>query len=157
MRAKVLETSVTFEFKGDDADSLVLGLCKELSAKEHFDAYSIDNTITVSSDLYSEDGIAAEVYLLCGGKIDFLFNVNPGRHVVNVDRSVVKFGFFGYRDNDFAYEVKSRMANVLFFINTTTDGNELTVWSKNHSCAELRAIVEHDSREVSDKIEWIKK
>ncbi len=81
--------------------------------------------------------------------------MNPGHHVVNVDRSGVKFGFFGYRDNDFADEVKSRMANVLF-INTATDGNELTVWSKNHSCSELRAIVECDSREVSDKIEWIK-
>ena len=30
MRAKVLETSVTFEFKGDDADSLVLVLCKAI-------------------------------------------------------------------------------------------------------------------------------
>lgn len=123
--------------------------------KEHFDAYCLDDTITVSSDLYSEDGIAAEVYLLCGGKIDFLFNVNPGNHVVNVEKSLVRFGFFGYRDNDFADEVKSRMSNILF-IDTNTDGNELTVWSKNHSCSELRAIVEHDSREVSDKIEWIK-
>ena len=155
MKAKVLETSVTFEFKGDDADSLVLGLSNELSEKEHFDAYSFENTITVSSDLFSEEGIAAEVYLLCGGKIDFLFNVNPGNLVVNVARSSVRFGFFGYRDNDFAYEVKSLMGNVLF-INTATDGNEITVWSKNHSCLELRAIVEHDSRKVSDKIEWIK-
>lgn len=155
MKAKVLETHVTFELKGEDAESLVLDLCNELSEKDHFDAYSIDNTITVSSDLFSEDGIAAEVYLLCGGKIDFLFNVNPGNHVVNVVRSSVKFGFFGYRDNDFADEVKSLMSNVLF-INTTTDGNELTVWSKNHSCSELRAMVEHDSRKVSDKIEWIK-
>ena len=155
MRAKVLETSVTFDFKGENTESLLLGLCSELSEKEHFDAYSLGDTITVSSDLYSEDGIAAEVYLLCGGKIDFLFNVNTGHHVVNVAHSGVKFGFFGYRDNDFADEVKSRMANTLF-INVNTDGNELTVWSKNHSCAELRAIVEHDSREVSDKIEWIK-
>ena len=93
--------------------------------------------------------------MLCGGKIDFLFNVNPGHHVVNVERSGVRFGFFGYRDNDFADEVKSRMANALF-IDTTTDGNELTVWSKKHSCSELRAIVEHYSREVFDKIEWIK-
>ena len=155
MKAKVLETSVTFEFRGDDADSFVLGLSNELSEKEHFDAYSFENTITVSSDLFSEDGIAAEVYSLCGGKIDFLFNVNPGNHVVNVVRSSVRFGFFGYRDNDFADEVKSLMSNVLF-IDTTTDGNELTVWSKNHSCSELRAMVEHDSRKVSDKIEWIK-
>lgn len=155
MRAKVLETAVTFEFKGDDTDSLVLDLCKELPEKDHFDAYSFENTITVSSDLFSEDGIAAEVYSLCGGKIDFLFNVNPGNHVVNVVRSSVRFGFFGYRDNDFADEVKSLMSNVLF-INTTTDGNELTVWSKNRSCAELRVMVEHDSRKVSDKIEWIK-
>lgn len=155
MKAKILETSVTFEFKGDDADSLVLGLSKELLEKDHFGAYSFENTITVSSDLFSEDGIAAEVYLLCGGKIDFVFNVNPGNHVVNVVQSSVRFGFFGYRDNDFADEVKSLMSNVLF-IDTTTDGNELTVLSKNHSCAELRAIVEHDSREVSDKIEWIK-
>nr|DAS10462.1 MAG TPA: hypothetical protein [Caudoviricetes sp.] len=155
MKAKVLETSVTFEFKGDDADSLVLCLSNELSEKDHFDAYSFENTITVSSDLFSEEGIAAEVYLLCGGKIDFLFNVNPGNHVVNVARSSVRFGFFGYRDNDFADEVKSLMGNVLF-INTTTDGNELAVWSKNHSCAELRVMVEHDSRKVSDKIEWIK-
>lgn len=155
MKAKVLETSVTFEFKGDDADSLVLGLSNELSEKENFDAYSFENTITVSSDLFSEDGIAAEVYLLCGGKIDFLFNVNPGNHVVNVVRSSVRFGFFGYRDNDFADEVKSLMSNTLF-INATTDGNELTVWSKNHNCSELRVIVEHDSRKVSDKIEWIK-
>lgn len=155
MKAKVLETSVTFEFKGDDAESLVLDLCKELSEKENFDAYSFENTITVSSDLFSEDGISAEVYLLCGGKIDFLFNVNPGNNVVNVVRSFVRFGFFGYRDNDFADEVNSLMGNVLF-INTTTDGNELTVWSKNHSCSELRVMVEHDSRKVSDKIEWIK-
>lgn len=155
MKAKVLETSVTFEFKGENTESLLLGLCNELSAKEHFDAYSLDDTITVSSDLYGDDGIAAEVYLLCGGKIDFLFNVNPGHHVVNVERSGVKFGFFGYRDNDFADEVKSRMANIIF-IDTTTDGNELIVWSKNHSCSELCAIVEYDSREVSDKIEWIK-
>lgn len=155
MKAKILETSVTFEFKGDDEDSLVLGLSNELSKKEHLDAYSFENTITVSSDLFSEDGIAAEVYLLCGGKIDFLFNVNPGNHVVNVVRSSVRFGFFGYRDNDFADEVKSLMGNVLF-INAATDGNELTVWSKNHSCSELRVMVEHDSRKVSDKIEWIK-
>lgn len=155
MKAKVLETSVTFEFNGDDADSLVLGLSKELSEKDHFNAHSFENTITVLSDLFSEEGIASEVYLLCGRKIDFLFNVNPGNHVVNVERSGVKFGFFGYRDNDFADEVKSLMGNVLF-INTTTDGNELTVWSKNHSCSELRVIVEHDSRKVSDKIEWIK-
>lgn len=155
MKAKNLETSVTFEFNGDDEDSLVLRLSNELSEKEHFDAYSFENTITVSSDLFSEDGIAAEVYSLCGGKIDFLFNVNPGNHVVNVTRSSVKFGFFGYRDNDFADEVKSLMSNVLF-IDTTTDGNELTVWSKNHSCSELRVMVEHDSRKVSDKIEWSK-
>lgn len=155
MKAKVLETSVTFEFKGDDAESLVLGLSNELSEKEHFDAYSFENTITVSSELFSEDGIAAEVYLLCGGKIDFLFNVNPGNNVVNVARSSVRFGFFGYRDNDFADEVKSLMGNILF-IDTTTDGNELTVWSKNHSCSELRVLVEHDSRKLSDKIEWIK-
>lgn len=155
MKAKILETYVTFEFRGDNADSLVLGLSNELSEKEHFDAYSFENTITVSSDLFSEDGIAAEVYLLCGGKIDFLFNVNPGNHVVNVVRSSVRFGFFGYRDNDFADEVKSLMGNVLF-VNATNDGNELTVWSKNHSCSELRVIVEHDSRKVSDKIEWIK-
>ena len=155
MKAKVLETSVTFEFKGEDAESLVLDLCKELSKKDHFDAYSFESTITVSSDLFSEDGIAAEVYLLCGGKIDFLFNVNPGNHVVNVVRSSVRFGFFGYRDNDFADEVKSLLGNTLF-INTTTDGNELTVWSKNHSCSELRVMVEHYSRKVSDKIEWIK-
>lgn len=155
MKAKVLETSVTFEFKGDDVESFVLDLCNELSKKDHFDAYSIDNTITVSSDLFSEEGIASEVYLLCGGKIDFLFNVNPGNHVANVARSSVRFGFFGYRDNDFADEVKSLMSNVLF-INTTTDGNELTVWSKNHSCSELRVFVEHDLRKVSDKIEWIK-
>lgn len=155
MKAQVLETSVTFEFDGDDADSLVLSLSNELSKKDHFDAYSIDNTITVSSDLFSEEGIASEVYLLCGGKIDFLFNVNPGNHVVNVEQSSVRFGFFGYCDNDFADEVKSLMGNVLF-INTTTDGNELTVWSKNHSCSELRAMVEHDSRKAYDKIEWIK-
>lgn len=155
MKAKVLETSVTFEFKGEDAESLVLDLCKELSEKDHFAAYSIDNTITVSSDLVGEDGIAAEVYSLCGGKIDFLFNVNPGNHVVNVARSSVRFGFFGYRDNDFADEVKSLMSNILF-INATTDGNELTVCSKNHNCSELRVVVEHDSRRVSDKIEWIK-
>lgn len=155
MKAKVLETSVTFEFNGDDTEDLVLGLCRELSEKDHFDAYSFENTITVSSDLFSEEGIASEVYLLCGGKIDFLFNVNPGNHVVNVTRSSVRFGFFGYRDNDFADEVKSLMGNVLF-INTTTDGNELTVWSKNHSCSELRVLVEHDSRKVSDKIDWIK-
>ena len=155
MKAKVLETSVTFEFKGEDADSLVLGLSNELSEKDHFDAYSFENNITVSSDLLSEDGIAAEVYLLCGGKIDFLFNVNPVNHVVNVVRSSVRLGFFGYRDNDFADEVKSLMGNVLF-INATTDGNELTVWSKNHSCSELRVMVEHDSRKVSDKIEWVK-
>lgn len=155
MKAKVLETSVTFEFKGDDADSLVLGLSNELSEKDHFDAYSFENTITVSSDLFSEEGIAAEVYLLFGGKIDFLFSVNPGNHVVDVVRSSARFGFFGYRDNDFADEVKSLMSNVLF-INATTDGNELTVWSKNHSCSELRVMVEHDSRKVSDKIEWIK-
>lgn len=155
MKAKVLETSVTFEFKDADADSLVLSLNNELSKKEHFDAYSFENTITVLSDFFSEDGIAAEVYSLCGGKIDFLFNVNPGNHVVNVVRSSVRFGFFGYRDNDFADEVKSLMSNILF-IDTTTDGNELTVWSKNHSCSELRVMVEHDSRKVSDKIEWIK-
>lgn len=155
MKAKVLETSVTFEFKGDDVDNLVLGLSNELSEKEHFYTYSFENTITVSSDLFSEEGIAAEVYLLCGGKIDFLFNVNPGNHVVNVVRSSVRFGFFGYRDNDFVDEVKSLMGNVLF-INATTDGNELTVWSKNHSCSELRVMVEHYSRKVSDKIEWIK-
>ena len=155
MKAKVLETSVTFEFKGDDADSIVLGLSNELSEKEHFDAYSFENTITVSSDLFSEEGIAAEVYSLCGGKIDFLFNVNQGNHVVNVVRSSVRFGFFGYLDNDFADEVKSLMRNVMF-IDTTTDGNELTVWSKSHSCLELRAMVEHNSRRVSDKVEWIK-
>lgn len=115
-------------------DSFVLGLSKELSEKEHFDSYSFENTITVSSDLFGEEGIAAEVYSLCGGKIDFLFNVNPGNHVVNVARSSVMFGFFGYRDNDFADKVKSLMGNVLF-IDTTTDGNELTVWSKNYSCS----------------------
>lgn len=155
MKVKVLETSVTFEFKGDDEDSFVLGLSNELSEKDHFDAYSFENTIMVSSDLFSEDGIAAEVYSLCGGKIDFLFNVNPGNHVVNVLRSSVRFGLFGYRDNDFADEVKSLMRNVMF-IDTTTDGNELTVWSKNHNCSELRAMVEHNSRRVSDKVEWIK-
>ena len=155
MKAKVLETSVTFEFKCDDADSLVLGLSNELSEKENFDAYSIDNTIMVSSDLFSEEGIAAEVYSLCGGKIDFLFNVNPGNHVANVTLSSVRFGFFGYRDNDFVDEVKSLMRNVLF-IDTDTDGNELTVWSKSHSCSELRALVEHNSRRVSGKIEWVK-
>lgn len=155
MKAKVLETSVTFEFNGENTESILLDLCNELSGKDHFDAYSLDDTITVSSDLYSEDGIAAEVYLLCGGKIDFLFNVNPGNHVVNVAWSSVRFGFFGYRDNDFADEVKSLMGNVMF-IDTTTDGNELTVWSKNHSCSELRAVVEHDSCKVSDKIEWVK-
>lgn len=155
MKAKFLETSVTFGFRGDDAESLVLDLCKELSEKEHFDAYSFENIITVSSDLFSEDGIAAEVYSLCGGKIDFLFNVNPGNHVVNVTRSSVRFGFFGYRDNDFANEVRSLSGDKLF-INATTDGNELTVRSKNHSCSELRVLVEHDSRKVSDKIEWIK-
>lgn len=155
MKAKVLETAVTFELKGDDADSLVLCLSNELSGKENFDAYLFENTITVSSDVFSEEGIAAEVYLLCGGKVDFLFNVNPGNHVVNVVRSSVKFGFFGCRDNDFADEVKSLMSNVLF-IDATTDGNELTVWSNNHNCSELRAMVEHDSRKVSDKIEWIK-
>ena len=105
--------------------------------------------------MFSEDGIAAEVYLLCGGKIDFLFNVNPGNHMVNVVRSSVRFGFFGYLDNDFADEVKSLMRNVML-IDTTTDGNELTVWSKRHSCLELRAMVEHNSRRVSDKVEWIK-
>lgn len=155
MKAKVLETSVAFEFKCDDADSLVLGLSNELSEKENFDAYSIDNTIMVSSDLFSEEGIAAEVYSLCGGKIDFLFNVNPGNHVANVTLSSVRFGFFGYRDNDFVDEVKSLMRNVLF-IDTDTDGNELTVWSKSHSCSELRALVEHNSRRVSGKIEWVK-
>lgn len=155
MKAKVLETSVTFEFKCEDAESLVLGLCKELSEKENFDAYSFENTIMVSSDLFSEDGIAVEVYLLCGGKIDFLFNVNPSNHVVNAVRSSIRFGFFGCRDNDFADEVKSLMSNVLF-INATTDGNELTVWSNNHNCSELRVIVEHDSRKVFDKVEWIK-
>ena len=66
MKAKVLGTSVTFEFRGDNADDLVLGLSNELSEKE------------------------------------------------------------------------------------------LTVWSKNHSCSELRVLVEHDSRKVSDKIDWIK-
>lgn len=34
MKAKVLETSVTFEFRGDNADSLVLGLSNELSEKK---------------------------------------------------------------------------------------------------------------------------
>lgn len=81
--------------------------------------------------------------------------MNPGNHVVNVARSSVRFGFFGYRDNDFADEVKSLMSNILF-INTTTDGNELTVWSKNHNCSELRVMVECDSRKVFDEIEWIK-
>lgn len=33
MKAKVLETSATFEFNGEDADSLVLGLSNELSEK----------------------------------------------------------------------------------------------------------------------------
>lgn len=141
--------------RAKNTESLLLGLCNELSRKDHFDAYSLDDTITVSSDLFSEEGIASEVYLLCGGKIDFLFNVNPGNHVVNVARSSVRIGFFGYRDNDFADEVKSLMSNILF-IDTTTDGNEITVWSKNHSCSELRVIVERDSREVSDKIEWVK-
>lgn len=154
MKAKVLETSVTFEFDGDDAGSLVLGLSNEFSEKEHFDAYSFENTITVSSDLFSEDGIVTEIYLLCGGKIDF-FNVNPGNHVANVVWSSVRFGFFGYRDNDFADEVKSLMGNVLF-VNTTTDGNELTVWSKNHSCSELRVLVEYYAHKVFDKTEWIK-
>lgn len=156
MKARVLETSVVFVFKGEDAESLVLGLCKELSEKDHFDAYSIDNTITVSSGFVGEDGIASEVYLLCGGKIDFLFNVNPGNHVVNVARSFVRFGFFGYRDNDFADEVRSLACDKLF-VNATTDGNELTVWSKSHSCSELRVMVEHDSRKVYDKIEWIER
>nr|DAN28937.1 MAG TPA: hypothetical protein [Caudoviricetes sp.] len=75
--------------------------------------------------------------------------------MVNVVRSSVRFGFFGYLDNDFADEVKSLMRNVML-IDTTTDGNELTVWSKRHSCLELRAMVEHNSRRVSDKVEWIK-
>ena len=155
MKAKVLETSVTFEFKGEDAESLVLDLCKELSEKDHFDAYSIDNTITVSSDLVGEDGIAAEVYLLCGGKIDFLFNVNPGNHVVNVERSGVRFGFFGYNDNNFADAVKKCFSNVLF-VDVDNDGNELTMWSKNHSCSELRVLVEHYVLKVFDKTEWVK-
>lgn len=60
--------------------------------------------------MFSEEGIASEVYLLCGGKIDFLFNVNPGNHVVNVVRSSVRFGFFGYRDNDYLlYQVQERV------------------------------------------------
>ena len=54
MKAKVLESSVTFEFKGENTESLLLGLCNELSRKDHFDAYSLDDTITVSSDLFSE-------------------------------------------------------------------------------------------------------
>lgn len=153
MKAKILETAVTFEFNGDDADSLVLGLSNKLSGKENFDAYSFENTITVSSDLFSEEGIAAEVYLLCGGKIDFLFNVNPGNHVVNVARSSVRFGFFGFRDNVFASEVRSRVGDTLF-VNSTSDGNEITVWSTSHSCKELRALVEHESLKIYDKIEW---
>ena len=36
MKAKVLETSVTFEFKGEDAESLVVDLSKELSEKRKF-------------------------------------------------------------------------------------------------------------------------
>ena len=155
MKAKVLETSVTFEFKGEDTESLLLGLCSELSGKEHFDAYFLDDTITVSSDLYSEDGIAAEVYLLCGGKIDFLFNVNPGHHVVNVERSGVKFGFFGYHDNDFADEVRSLVADRLF-TSASSDGNEIFVSSEGINCKDLTNWVDHCARKVSNKLEWIK-
>lgn len=155
MKAKVLETSVTFKFEGENTESLLLGLRSETSAKDHFDAYSLDNTITISSDLYSEDGIAAEVYLLCGGKIDFLFNVNPGHHVVNVERSGVKFGFFGYRDNDFADEVRSLIADRLF-VSASSDGNEVFVSSKEISCKDLTTWVDHCARKVSDKLEWIK-
>lgn len=36
MKAKVLETSVTFEFKGENTESLLLGLCSELSTKRTF-------------------------------------------------------------------------------------------------------------------------
>ena len=155
MKAKVLETSVTFEFKGENTESLLLGLRNELSAKEHFDAYSLDDTITVSSDLYSEDGIAAEVYLFCGGKIDFLFNVNPGYHVVNVDRSGVKFGFFGYRDNDFADEVRSLVGDRLF-VSASSDGNEIFVSSEEINCKDLTTWVDHCARKISTRLEWIK-
>lgn len=155
MKAKVLETSVTFEFKGDDSDGLVLGLSNELSEKDHFDAYSFENTITVSSDLFSEDGIAAEVYLLCGGKIDFLFNVNPGNHVVNVARSSVRFGFFGYRDNDFAGEVRSLVGDRLF-VSASSDGNEIFVSSEEINCKGLTTLVDHCARKISTRLEWIK-
>lgn len=103
--------------------------------------------------MVGEDGIAAEVYSLCGGKIDFLFNVNPGNHVVNVARSMVKCGFFGFRDNDFASEVRSRVGDTLF-VNATSDGNELTIRSTSHSCKELLALVEHESLKIYDKIKW---
>ena len=135
--------------------ALFLGLSNELSEKDHFDAYSFENTIAVSSDLFSEDGIAAEVYSLCGGKIDFLFNVNPGNHVVNVARSSVKFGFFGFHDNDFADKLRS-LAGDKLFVRAESDGNELTVYSEHHSCSELRVLVEHYAHKVFDKTEWIK-
>ena len=155
MKAKVLETSVTFEFKGDDSDGLVLGLSNELSEKDHFDAYSFENTITVSSDLFSEDGIAAEVYLLFGGKNDFLFNVNPGNHVVNVARSSVRFGFFGYRDNDFAGEVRSLVGDRLF-VSASSDGYEIFVSSEEINCKGLTTLVDHCARKISTRLEWIK-
>lgn len=155
MKAKVLETAVTFEFKCDDVDSLVLGLSNELSEKEHFDAYSSLNTITVSSDLFSEEGIASEVYSLCGGKIDFLFNVNPGNHVVNVERSSVRLGFFGYRDNDFADEVRSLVGDRLF-VSASSDGNEIFVSSEEINCKGLTALVDHCARKISTRLEWIK-
>lgn len=155
MKAKVLETAVTFEFKGDDVDSLVLGLSNELSEKEHFDAYSSLNTITVSSGLFSEEGIASEVYSLCGGKIDFLFNVNPGNHVVNVERSSVRLGFFGYRDNDFADEVRSLVGDRLF-VSASSDGNEIFVSSEEINCKGLTTLVDHCARKISTRLEWIK-
>lgn len=130
-------------------------MCSELSEKDHFDAYCLDDAITVSSDLYSEDGIAAEVYLLCGGKIDFLFNVNPGNHVVNVVWSSVRFGFFGYRDNDFADEVRSLIGDRLF-VSASSDGNEIFVSSKEINCKDLVTWVDHCSRKVSTRLEWIK-
>lgn len=33
MKAKILETAVTFEFKGENTESLLLGLSNELSEK----------------------------------------------------------------------------------------------------------------------------
>lgn len=118
------------------------GVMAQVETTRHFNVYGFGTSFI--------DEIVMKL-----NEVDFLFNVNPGHHVVNVENSGVRFGFFGYSDNDFADEVKSSIANTLF-INAATDGNELTVWSKNHSCSELRVIVEHDSHEVSDKIEWIK-